>query len=90
MLLSSISSSMVSSMVSSSAASSAISMVTTPGLPQYGAVVIIGLITLLSLKEITSASEKWNKNLNISFNQAIIPLFLCFMGIVYFKINAIV
>jgi len=77
-LLSSISSSIVSS---SAAASSAISMVTTPGLPQYGAAIVAGLIVLLSLREILSASEKWNKYLNNSFNQAIIPLLFSFVAI---------
>ncbi|WP_243685027.1 hypothetical protein [Methanosarcina barkeri] len=48
MLLSSIS----SSIASSAAASSAITMVTTPGLPQYGAAIVVGLIALLSLKEV--------------------------------------
>jgi hypothetical protein len=65
---------------------SAISMVTTPGLPQYGASVVIGLISLLSLKEIFSASEKWNSSLNSSFNLAILPLLLVFGGITCFKI----
>lgn len=87
MLLSSISSSMLSS---SAAASSAISLMTKPGLPQYGAVVVVGLIALLSLKEVLSSSEKWNKYLNNSFNQAIIPLLFCFVAIVFFKVNAII
>ena len=56
MLLSSI------SIVSSSASSSAVSMITVPGLPQYGAAVVVGLIALLSLKVILSASGKWSKN----------------------------
>ncbi|HWQ49173.1 MAG TPA: hypothetical protein VN414_09560 [Methanosarcina sp.] len=86
MLLSSIS----SSIVSSAAASSAVSMITTPGLPQYGAAIVIGLIALLSLKEVFSASEKWNKYLNNSFNIAIIPLFFSFVAIVVFNVIAIV
>jgi hypothetical protein len=86
MLLSSIS----SSIVSSSAASSAISMVTTPGLPQYGAAVVVGLIALLSLKEVLSASDKWNKRLNSSFNMAIIPLLFSFAAIVIFKVGEII
>ncbi len=77
MLLSSIS----SSIVSSAAASSAISMVTTPGLPQYGAAIVAGLIVLLSLREVLSASERWNKHLNSSFNQAIFPLLFSFVAI---------
>lgn len=81
---------MSSSIVSSAAASSAVSMVTTPGLPQYGAAIIVGLISLLSLKEILSASEKWNKYLNNSFNMAIIPLFFSFVAIVAFNVISII
>jgi hypothetical protein len=61
-------------------------MVTTPGLPQYGASVVIGLLSLLSLKEIFSASEKWNSSLNSSFNLAVLPLLIVFGGITCFKI----
>lgn len=85
-LLSSIS----SSIVSSAAASSAVTMITTPGLPQYGAAIVVGLIALLSLKEVFSASEKWNKYLNSSFNMAIIPLFFSFVAIVAFNVIALV
>lgn len=81
---------LLSSIVSSSAASSVVSMITTPGLPQYGAAVVVGLIALLSLKEVVSSSEKWNKHLNNYFNQAIIPLLFSFGAIVYFKVNAII
>jgi len=86
MLLSSIS----SSIVSSAAASSAVTMITTPGLPQYGAAIVVGLIALLSLKEVCSASEKWNKYLNNSFNMAIIPLFFSFVAIVVFNVLVII
>jgi hypothetical protein len=65
-------------------------MVTTPGLPQYGAAVVIGLISLLSLKEIFSASDQWNNSLSSSFNLAVLPLLLCFGGIVSFKIIDII
>ncbi|HEY3361611.1 MAG TPA: hypothetical protein VGK06_07225 [Methanosarcina sp.] len=78
---------MLLSVISSSAISaSAVSMITTPGLPQYGVSVVIGLIGLLSLKEIFSASEKWSNSLSSSFNLAILPLLLCFAGIVSFSI----
>jgi hypothetical protein len=81
---------MLLSIISSSAiSSSAISMITSPGLPQYGAAVVVGLIALLSLKEVLSASKHWNKYLNSSFNLAIIPLLLSFMGIVIFKVSEI-
>lgn len=82
MLLSSISSSAISS--------SAITMITTPGLPQYRAIVVVGLIVLLSLKEVLSASEQWSKYLDNSFNLAIVPLLLCFAGIVVFKVATII
>lgn len=82
---------MLLSIISSSAiSSSAISMITSPGLPQYGASVVVGLIALLALKEVLSASEYWNKSLNSSFNLAIVPLLLSFMGIVIFKVAEII
>ncbi|MDR7665073.1 hypothetical protein RG963_04560 [Methanosarcina sp. Z-7115] len=65
-------------------------MITTPGLPQYGALIVAGLITLLSLKEIISGSERWTKALNNAFNQAILPLLCCFAGIVVFKVATII
>jgi hypothetical protein len=87
-LLSSIISS--SAISSSAAASSAMSMVTTPGLPQYGAAIVVGLIALLSLKEVLSASEKWNTYLNNSFNVAIFPLLFSFVAIVFFKVEHVI
>jgi hypothetical protein len=79
------------SIISSSAiSSSAISMITSPGLPQYGAAVVVGLIVLLSLREVLSASDKWNKSLNSSFNLAVLPLLLCFISIVVFEVAATV
>jgi len=77
---------LLSSIVSSAAASSAVTMITTPGLPLYGAAIVVGLIALLSLKEVLSASEKWNKYLNSSFNMAIFTLFCSFVGIVSLNI----
>jgi hypothetical protein len=75
------------SIISSSAiSSSALSIITNPGLPEYGAAVTIGLVALLSLKEVFSASEHWNKSLNSSFNMAILPLILSFGLIVLYKI----
>lgn len=82
---------MLLSIISSSAiSSSAISMVTSPGLPQYGAAVVVGLIVLLSLKEVLSASEHWNKSLNSSFNLAIMPMLFSFAAIVIFKIAEVI
>jgi hypothetical protein len=65
-------------------------MVTSPGLPQYGAVVVVGLIALLSLKEVLSASKEWNTSLNSSFNLVILPLLFCFGAIVFFKVSEII
>ncbi|WP_082088194.1 MULTISPECIES: hypothetical protein [unclassified Methanosarcina] len=65
-------------------------MVTSPGLPQFGAAVVIGLIGLLSLKEVLSASKHWNKSLNSSFNMAILPLLFSFTAIVIFQVAMII
>jgi hypothetical protein len=87
MLLSIISSSAISS---SAISSSAISMVTSPGLPQYGSAVVIGLIALLSLKEVLSASEHWNRSMESSFNQTILPLLFSFGSIVVYKVSGVI
>ncbi|KKH16929.1 hypothetical protein [Methanosarcina mazei] len=82
---------MLLSIISSSAiSSSAISMVTSPGLPQYGAAVVVGLISLLSLKEILSASEHWNRSLDSSFNMTILPLLFSFAAIVVYKVTGVI
>ncbi|KKG00538.1 hypothetical protein DU86_03955 [Methanosarcina mazei] len=82
---------MLLSIISSSAiSSSAISMVTSPGLPQYGVAVVVGLIALLSLKEVLSASDHWNRSLDSSFNMTILPLLFSFAAIVIFKIVEII
>ncbi|MGA9188479.1 MAG: hypothetical protein WB014_07965 [Methanosarcina sp.] len=70
--------------------SSAVSMITSPGLPQFGGTVVVGLVILLSLKEIFSASEQWDKHLNASFNMTILPLMVAFVGIVIFKVVSII
>jgi len=61
-------------------------MITTPGLPHYGFSIVVGLIALLSLKEVLSASETWNKTLDCSLNLALLPLLFTFAWIVLFKI----
>ena len=76
------------STISSTAAG--ISMTTTTGLPEYGVLGVVALILLLSAKEILSASEKWNKSLNCSFNMTIMPLLVSFVAIVIFKISEII
>jgi hypothetical protein len=65
-------------------------VITTPGLSQYGAAMVVGLIALLSLKEVLSASDKWDKLLSNSFNMAIAPLLFCFAAIVVFKVSQII
>jgi hypothetical protein len=78
------------SIISSSAFSlSAISLTTDLGLPQYAAAVVIGLIALLCLREILSASKYWSKSLSNSFNMAIMPLLICFVLIVTAEIATV-
>jgi len=82
---------MLLSIISSSAiSSSAMSMITSPGLSEYGVAAVVGLIVLLSLKEVLSASKYWNKSLNSSFNLAILPMFLCFALTVLVTIGQII
>jgi len=76
-------------MFASSTSSVIISMTTTPSLPKYGFIVIVGLITFLILKEILSVTELWNQRINDCFNMQIIPLTLVFVGITVFKIITI-
>lgn len=77
------------SILSSDAFSSYLYTTTLSSLPSYGISVVIGLIILFSLKEILSASEKWNEEVNRSFNIVIIPLLIVFFGIVIFKLMSI-
>jgi hypothetical protein len=82
---------MLLSIISSSAiSSSAIAISTTPGLTQYGSAVVAGLIMFLCFKEVLSTSERWNRNLNNSFNMVILPMVLCFVTIVAYKVNTII
>lgn len=82
---------MLLSIISSSAISSTvISMVTSPGLPRYGSSVVVGLIALLSFKEVLSASKYWNVRLSNSFNLPIVPLLFSFAAIVVFKVAQII
>ena len=78
------------STVSSAISASAISMTTDLGLPQYGAAVVVGLIVLLCLREVLSASRYWSKSMSNSFNLAIMPLLLCFVLIVGAEILAVI
>lgn len=69
----------------SSISTSTISMITNPGLPQFGSSVVVGLIVLLSLKEVLPASEYWNKSIESSLNLPILPLLATFAAIVVYK-----
>lgn len=80
----------ITSTSSMSSAAGAISMTTGTGLPEYGVLAVIGLIALLSVKEILSASEKWSIDLNHSLNMGIGPLLLAFTAIVVFKVAEII
>ena len=86
MLLSSIS----SSIISSSASSTAVSMITTPGLPHYGALIVAGLIALLSLKEVLSGSERWTKLLTILLMWQSYLCFSVLRELLLFKVAAII
>jgi len=82
---------MLLSIISSSAvSSSAISMITSPGLPQYGTAVVVGFIILLSLKEVFAETEYGSTSLKSSFNLAILPLSVCFLLIILYKLVSIV
>jgi hypothetical protein len=62
----------------------------TAGLPEYWNIVIAGLLILLSLMEGLAATQKWNRDINCSFNIAIIPLILNFIGIIIFKATEVI
>lgn len=61
-------------------------MLTTPGIPEFGYVAKIGLISLLSLKEILSASKYQGKALENSLNLGIVPLLISCTAMVVYKI----
>lgn len=75
--------------ITSIISSSALSMLAAPGLPEFGYVVVIGLISFLSLKEVLSASKFQGKTLESSLNMGIAPLLVSFIAIVIFKIAEI-
>ena len=58
---------------------SSTSMVTSYGLSQYRITIYIGLIILLSLKEVLCKYEPSGENIKESLNIAIIPLILSFI-----------
>ena len=64
-------------------------MLTAPGLPEFGSVAVIGLISFLSFKDVLSASKLQGKALESSLNMGIVPLLICFTAIVAYKIAEI-
>ncbi len=79
---------MLSSIVSSSAG--IISATSTISAPQLGILGVVALITLLSLKEILSASKLWSGKLACSLDMSILPLLIAFFAIVVFKVVQII
>ncbi|MBN2110221.1 MAG: hypothetical protein JW705_03925 [Methanosarcinaceae archaeon] len=65
-------------------------MTASSGLQEYDILVVIALILLLSIKEIMSASDRWNKSLECFFYIAIIPLLVSFVAIIIFKISEMI
>lgn len=77
----------LTSIISYSAiSSSALSMMAAPGLPEYGAIVVLALVFLYSFKEIFSGSKFYGKALDSSLNMGIIPLAVCFCAAVVFRV----
>lgn len=83
-----LSSTIVSSTIVSSSAG-VISATSTIGAPQLGVLGVVALIILLSLKEILSASQSWNKYLASSLDMSILPLLIAFFATVVFKVMEI-
>lgn len=76
--------------ISSVVTADAVSMTASSGLQEYDILVVIALILLLSIKEIMSASDRWNKSLECFFYIAIIPLLVSFVAIIIFKISEMI
>ena len=86
---------MLTSSLTSTTTTGTVSMgvlsITSPvGLPEYGFLVVIVLILLLSIKETLSASEKWSKALECTLNMTIIPLVVTFIAIIIFKLSEMI
>jgi len=60
-------------------------MITVPKLQVFAYIAVVGLILLVTLKEILSVSTIWEKDLESSFNMSTVPLFVTFSAIVAFK-----
>jgi hypothetical protein len=65
-------------------------MFATIGVSEISVIMVVCLIALLSASEILSASTHWNKRLSTMLNLAIIPMVVTFVGIVLFKVTAII
>lgn len=83
---------MLTSIISTTSAvpSGVVSMMTDIEAPEYGVLIVIVLIFLLSAKEILSASKCWTKSLGTSFDMSIFTLLIVFVDIVIFKITEII
>ncbi len=79
-----------STLSATSTTSSVVSMFATVGVSEISVIMVICLIALLSASEILSASSYWNKRLATMLNLAIIPMVVTFIGIVTFKVVAII
>ncbi|OPY19886.1 MAG: hypothetical protein A4E24_01476 [Methanomethylovorans sp. PtaU1.Bin093] len=90
MLTSVVSTIAVNAVSSTTTAAGAISMTTPLGLSQYGVLAVIGLIAFLSAKEILSACDKWNNNINCLLDMSIFPLLISFAAIVIYKVAEII
>ncbi|WP_292485231.1 hypothetical protein [Methanohalobium sp.] len=82
--------SLVSTSTTTSAGAAVNSMMTSIGLTEYGVIGVVALILLLSMKEILSASKKWNNKINTSLNMGILPLMVSFSAIVIYKVLEII
>jgi uncharacterized membrane protein (DUF485 family) len=72
--------------ITSIISSSALSMLVAPGLPKFGYVAVIGLISFLLLKEVLSASKFQGKAMESSLNIGIAPLLISFIAILVYRI----
>ncbi len=90
-MLTSIASVALESAVASATTNGGITSMTTHiGLPEYGVLAVIALVTLLSAKLMLAASTRWNSTIECSLDMSIMPLVICFAAIVIYKIIAII
>lgn len=65
------------------------SLITAPRFPEFGYVAVIGLILFLSLKELLSGSNIWEKDMECSLNMGIVPLLISLSAMVVYKLLVI-